>query len=352
MKFTVTEILVSYIKELRKERKITVTYFAQKIGKSKSYMTKFDNCEFKTLTLEDFKKIFEALCEENPSDVENVMDDYFLLLIKNEYADKNIDLMIDVSNYSNLVKQIDIPENLILKLNSMLVSKDITVHEVVECANANEPVKKYSNFSLVDYNEYVPVPISESEDSIASYIKIKLDEDYIQSILNRTTLISNYFTLLAFTNAYYRIQLTKSNADLDSDAINIIAGISAHNLLFNFQLYALEDYFKRKKSEENIQKLSTNLGTVSHSIQSTLGSYMNLISHIYNQDPFYTEDKILGLKKNLKADAAFYFASLDLPFYKVKDLNSDTKKKLLRDIDALIDRYANDEDYKNQLELI
>ena len=58
----------------------------------------------------------------------------------------------------------------------MLVSKDITVHEVVECANANEPVKKYSNFSLVDYNEYVPVPISESEDSIASYIKIKLDE--------------------------------------------------------------------------------------------------------------------------------------------------------------------------------
>lgn len=352
MKFTVTEILVSYIKELRKEKKITVTAFSQKIGKSKSYVTKFDNCEFKTLTLEDFQTIFYALCDGSPSEAECIMDNYFLSLIKNEYIDKNIDLMVDVSNYSNLVKKLDIPKDLILKLNRMLESKNITVHEIIECANANEPVKNYSNFNLVDYNEYFPVPVSDTNEPMAIYIKIKLDEDYIQSILNRETVCSNYFTLLAFANAYYRLELKNSPENMSTDNINRMAGILAHNLLFNFQLYALEDYFNRKESDENIKNLTTNLGTVSHSIQSTLGSYMNLVSHIYNQNPIYTENKILKLRRNLEADAAFYFASLDLPFYKVKHLNTDTKKKLLREIDSLIDRYANDEEYQNQLELL
>lgn len=352
MKFTVTEILVSYIKDIRKEKKITVTAFSQKIGKSKSYVTKFDNCEFKTLTLEDFYKIFEALCEDCLDEIETTIDNYFLLLIKNEYASKNIDLLIDVSNYSNLVKKVSIPENLILKLNNMLKSKNITIHEIVECANANEPVKHYSNFNLVEYNEYVPVPVSDSTEPMSSYIKIHLEENIIISILERSIVESNYFTLLAFANAYYRLELKKSTENMSTENINKMAGILAHNLLFNFQLYALEDYFKRKESDENIEKLTTNLGTVSHSVQSTLGSYMNLISHIYNQNPIYTEDKILNLRENLKADASFYFASLDLPFYKVKHLNTDTKKKLLREIDSLIDRYANDEEYQNQLELL
>lgn len=352
MKFTVTEVLVSYIKDIRKEKNITVTSFAHSIGKSKSYVTKFDNCEFKTLTLEDFHKIFEALCLDCPDEIEAAIDNYFLSLIKNEYASKNIDLLIDISNYSNLVKKVSIPENLILKLNNMIKSKNITIHEIVECANANEPVKHYSNFNLVEFNEYVPVPVSDSTEPMSSYIKIHLDENTITSILERSIIESNYFTLLAFANAYYRLELSKHNTEFDEDTINTIAGISAHNLLFNFQLYALEDYFKIKQSEENIEKLTNNLLAVPHSIQSTLGSYMNLVSHIYIQNPFYTEDKILGLRKNLKADASFYFAAQDLPFYKIKDLNTDTKKKLLKEIETLIDRYANDEDYKNQLELL
>lgn len=350
MKFTVTEILVSYIKDIRKEKKITVTEFAHRIGKSKSYVTKFDNCEFKTLTLDDFQKTFSALYEDDLNESEKAMDNYFLLLIKEKYVEQSIDLMVDLSNYSNIVKKVNIPHNLILKMNQILKTKNFTIDKIIDCANSNESIKHYSNYNLVDYNEYVPVPISESKEP-AIYIKIKLEKDYIESILEEKILVSNYFTLLAFANAIYTLE-TMHNNEMDQDAKNKMALILAHNLLFNFQLYALEDYFKIKQSEENIQNLSTNLGIVSHSIQSTLGIFMDLVSHIYKQNPLYTEGKIRQMDKNIKTDAAFFFASLDIPLYKVKHLNTDTKKKILKEINILLDRYANDEDYQNQLDLL
>lgn len=351
MKFTVSEILVSYIKSIRKERKITVTEFANRIGKSKSYITKFDNCEFKTLTLEDFQTIFNALFIDSPEEANNAMDGYFLSLLKDGYDEQSVDLNIDISNYSYLIKRIEIPTDLIAKINLMINKSNFTIDEIVEYANANIAVKHFANFNSVDYNEYVPIPISDCTDEAKIYIKIKLDSNDIHSILKRKSLISNYFTLLAFANAYYIMDL-KNNESISENSKPQMAAILARNLLFNFQVYALVDYFKIQKSKENVSELTKNLEAITHSMQSTLGGFMELVSHIYKQNPIYTEDKILGMNENLEADAAFFFASLDLPLYKLKHLNTDTKKKLLKDFRDLIDKYAEDEDYQNQLELL
>lgn len=353
MKFTVTEALVSYIKEKRKEQNINVTTFAQKIGKSKSYITKFDNCEFKTLTVEAFNEIFEAISETKEQSIE-LMDEYFLSLIKNKYVDKNIDLMVDVSNYSNIVKEIKVRENLIKKFNKMLESKNLSIHDIVEFANSNDPVKTYSNFDSVEYNEYVAPPLSASGEGSEQkvYIKINLDEDFVSSILTGNIDTCNYFTLLAITNAYYRIELLKSETLNIKENADKIAGLSARNLLFNFHIYSLEDYYKIQTSNDNIKELSVDLSNVSHSIQGTLGGYMNLIAKIYYQNPFYIEDKVLGFRENLEADAPFCIAAMDLPFYKVKKFSTDNKKKLLKEITAIIDRYADDEEYQEQIDLI
>lgn len=355
MKFTVTEVLVSYIKEKRKEQNITVTSFAEKIGKSKSYITKFDNCEFKTLTLEDFKKIFLVLANDLEEIADELMEQYFLSLIKNDYAEKNVDLMVDVSNYGNIVRESEIPVNLVKKLNQMLESKNLSVHEIVEIANSNEAVKDFPNYDLIEYNEYNSIPVTvktEENNNVEIYIKIKLDENFVSSILDGKTTFCNYMTLLAIANAYYRHELLKSESEKIRENINILSLMSAHNLLFNFQLYALEDHFKVEKSKNNIQKLSTDLGKISHSMQNTLVTYMKIITKVYEQDPFYAEDKVTGFRKNLESDPAFCIATMDLPFNKAKKLNTDNKKKLLKEISELIDRYASDEEYKEQIDLI
>jgi len=48
----------------------------------------------------------------------------------------------------------------------------------------------------------------------------------------------------------------------------------------------------------------------------------------------------------MEADAAFLIATMNLPLYKSKKLNTDNKKKLLKEISELIDRYASDEEYQ------
>lgn len=351
MKFTVNEILVSYIKNIRKEKKITVTEFAQRIGKSKSYITKFDNCEFKTLTLEDFQAIFNALFADSPEEATNAIDGYFLYLLKNGYDEQSIDLDIDISNYSYIIKNIEIPKALITKLNQMLDKKNISIDEIVECANSNHSVKHFTNFNNAEYNEYVPIPVSDATEDIKTYVKIKLENDNIHSILNGELNTTNYFTLLAFSHAYYTIVL-KDNDNIDEENKAHRATMMAHNLLFNFGAYALTDSFRLEKNKEHTNKLFDDLLTTPHSIQSTLRGFVDLVTKINKQDSIYAEDKIYGLDKNLRADAGFFFASLDLPYHELEKLNTDTKKQLLRDIRALIKKYAEDESYKEQYELL
>lgn len=356
MKFTVNEILVSYIKDLRKDHKITVTAFSHKIGKSKSYITKFDNCEFKTITYEDFATMFTAI---SPTDAQLLMDEYFLSLIKNEHVEKNIDLSIDLYNYCNVMRPQKIPEQFVQKFNDMLKSKGLTVHDIVETANANEEVKHYSNFNQVPENEYCSLSVSDitksntsDDDNITGYIKVKLNEEDIQNILDGKTQESHYYILLAISNAYYMIDLRKSESKETKKDIYKISMIAASNLLFNFHVESLKDYYKLKHIDEQMDNLNHNLRNVSYSIQSILGGYIDLISKIYAQNYAYAERKVFGLDRNLKADAGFTIATMDLPFYKVKDLNQDNKKKLLKDIAKLIDNYSNDEDYKKQIDLI
>lgn len=355
MKFTVTEVLVSYIKEKRKEKNLTVTAFAERIGKSKSYITKFDNCEFKTLTVEAFNEIFEAI-SDTKEQANELMDEYFLSLIRNNYIDKNIDLLIDFTNYSHIIKEIEIPNDLIIYLNEILIISNLDIQKLVDTANQNAPVNHYSNFNLLDFNEYstIPVSIDNTDNNTRIYIKIRLEEEYILSILNKKITKCNYFTLLAFANAYYQIKFLESDSDSDTnnEDLNRIASISAHDLLFNFKFYNLGDFDLAKESVDNLSELISSLEKSSNSVQRVLGNYMSLITHIYEQNLYYTERKILGLEKNLEEDPAFLVGTMDLPFYKVKKLNIDNKKKLMREIAELIDKYTEADDDKEQINLI
>lgn len=351
MKFTVSEILVSYIKDIRKNKKITVTEFANRIGKSKSYITKFDNCEFKTLTLEDFQAIFNALFVDSPEEANNAMDGYFLFLLKNGYEEQSIDLDIDISNYSYIIKNIEVPKALITKLNQMLDKKNISIDEVVEYANSNNPVKHFSNFNNVEYNEYVPIPVSEVSETAKTYVKIKLENNKMHSILNSELDKTNYFTLLAFSNAYYSIVLKNNDNIAEGNKANR-AAMMAYNFLFNFGAYTLRDNSRLEKDKAHTKQLFEDLLTVPQSIRSILGGFIDLTIKINKQDSIYAEDKIFGLDKNLRADAGFFFASLDLPYHELEKLNTDTKKQLLKDIRVLIKKYSEDESYKEQYELL
>lgn len=359
MKFTVTEVLVSYIKNIRKEQKISVTEFSKKIGKSKSYITKFDNCEFKTLTLEDFNKIFEALASFEASS-EKLMDEYFLMLDNNDYINRNIDLSIDFSNYCNVVKQYEIKEILIDKLLQMFKEENLTIHEIVAFANENTAVQEFSNFDQVEFNEFVISPLtSEQNDDFeenngiqGSYIKVKLDEDYVNRIFNKEVNSTSYYILLAVAHSFYLQLLSEVGSETFRTKKEIIAGTSASNLLFNFQFCSLADTKKIIRKKEILKKLSDNLDEISNSMQLVSARYINLITQIYNQNPFYIEDKIKSFDRNLKADAGFCVATWDLPLYKVKNLNTETKKRLLKELSETIERYASDEENQEQIELI
>ncbi len=345
MKFTVNENLIQYFKSIRKDKKISVQDFS-----------KFDNCDFKTLTLEDFNLIFLTLANNNQADATQLMDNYFLILEKEGLLKKDINLYIDFSNYSHIIKDIDIDENLIDKMNKLFESKRNSLHELVSHANKNVAVQKYSNFSQIDFNEYFTIPLSDEiisdNDQQNIYVKVKLDEEHITKIFNKEIKQTKYLYLLALANAYYQIELSKIDDESLKHDKDIIAAISAHNLLFNFKFYSLNDYKRIEENNKRMNTLNENLGTISHSMQSILVNYINLIAQIYKQNPFYIEDKLKSYDVNLRADAGFCIALLDLPIYKVKSLNTDTKKKLLNELSEVIERYASDEEYKEQIELI
>lgn len=58
----------------------------------------------------------------------------------------------------------------------MLDKKNLTIDEIVDCANANTSVKHFSNFNNIEYNEYTPIPVSDVTEKVKTYIKIKLEK--------------------------------------------------------------------------------------------------------------------------------------------------------------------------------
>lgn len=351
MKFTLSESLISYIKNERKNRKITVSEFSEGIGKSKSYITKFDNGEFKNLTEDDFKKVFLTLANNDNKEAQRLSDKYFLSLLKNKDNALNPIARIDILNYDYIIRQLELPEILIDKFNEFLMDKKIPLKEIVDLANENKPVSKYSNYNNAEFNEYSFVPDDIASENGLVYIKLRLDYDYIRRIFDKEISVTNYISLLSVLNAYY-LKVMKNDDDYKNDfnALTNDARFYACNFLFNFQFYSLDDYEILSKKEETKANIMNSLNEVSNSIQSTLLSYINLIIKIYNQDSNYIENKIKGLDKNLSEDAGFYIASLDLPLYKVKDINTSSKKELLKEMSALIDKYASEK--KETIELL
>jgi len=71
-----------------------------------------------------------------------------------------------------------------------------------------------------------------------------------------------------------------------------------------------------------------------------MSDFADITFSFFKKEPIYVISKIFGFSNNLYSDPSFNIAMLDLPFYKLKDLNKDDKKKLIDEIQQLILKYS------------
>lgn len=338
-KLNITDSMITFIKENREKYKISAAKLADAIGKSSAYVSKFDKGDYKMISYDDLLDMLSAI-GGSKSEGEKLLEEYFTNLISNN-NDKN-ESNYDIKTYDNVLRMIDIPIELRDYINNLISENKLTISDIVNKANENADLPEFTKNQKYEFNEYYPYEKdkSNSYEKEYSFVKIKVNEDEIVKILSGNVTKANYLTMDAILYTISRMRKIGEH----------LSSIIADNILSKYHFYNLEGTKLSKLAEQIKNEAIENMNAMSDQSIFTLSEFIKVVSVFYNKDVDYAIAKTTGLHRNLMSDASLVMAIFDIPLFKVKDINIEDKRKLIKDIEELIVKYselkANDDNYQ------
>ncbi|MHB8065091.1 MAG: hypothetical protein ACYDG2_21155 [Ruminiclostridium sp.] len=354
IRLNITEAMISFIKEARDKYKIKATDLAVKIDKSSAYISKFDKGDYKTISYNELCQMLSAICDnvnsnekvEISDEGKKLTDDFLtncLLNDKDDLYDEDCGLM----TYDDVIRTLEIPTDLVDYINSEIEKNKFEISNIINKANENADLGEYAKNPKYEVNTYYSIGEDELKENQANksevcFIKVNLEESIVIKILNKEITFYNYLTLKSLLYTIYRLK----------DIPESLSQLLANNILSQFHFYNLRATNMANFAEDSKNKAFEEMKNMPSALVSTTSNYANLIFSFYKQNPKYTSSKIYGLHKNLSTDAPLVVASLDLPLYKMKDLDADTKRKFLQDVKELINKYTEKKSETKEFQII
>ncbi|OCZ49731.1 hypothetical protein [Dehalobacter sp. TeCB1] len=319
---TVTEELINTIKSERKLRKFKSTELSSKLKKNTSFISMLENGRVKELDLEVFYLIFETLIPDKTSRSEFVNELINTLSVK--LTESEIKKQVWMKTFDLQYRLIVIPDNIIKFLLEKIDSykeKNITTKTIIDKINSNEGVPQSEN--LKENRVYIN---HGKNGNFRFKIKFKLEDDYLDQIINRNTEKINYITLLGIINAIYLI-----------DGYSIEEAYTlANEFLYKNKFYNLiERYSIFEQNDENL---------LSDQDKKFLGLREGLIQQINflsDKDVGYINQRIEILLNNLDKVPVLTLAILGINLSDLKVIDREKQREFLLEYKDLIVKYKN-----------
>lgn len=335
-RLNITDAMINFIKDNRDSHNIKASLLATKIGKSSAYLSKLDKGDYKTISYEDLCQMLNAICD-NEDDGKKLVDDFLTDYIRNKSIELEEEEEKDygLTTYDDVFRLLEIPPDLVDYINGEISKNKFKISDIVNKANANGDLPDFTKNSKYENNVYYPYEKEDSQEEskkpTASFIKVNIQEEHVSDILNKTITISNYVTLQALLYTIYRLQKNIGKN---------LSSIAAETFSDKFHFYNLERTKYAETAEKSKTKVHEEMSNMPNLFVRTVNDFAEIAFTFFKRNPIYAISKIFGFRENLYTDPAFTIALLDLPFYKLKDLDRDDKKKLMNEMNQLISKYS------------
>lgn len=347
-KFEVTPELANMIKSARVQNEITAKAVAEHIGKSQSYLSRLESASIKTIEEETLTEIFKLIYQKkgDPLSLDAILEKIYSA-IDVQFTDKEIEEQLWWDTYDTVLRRIPVPIELVNYIRDRINQNDIDISELCRRINANEAIyPKVKNEDSYPFNRWCA--IVNNHKTKLTFIKLKIEEDYIRKVLDRKITSTCYMTMKAIV--YYLEKMIKfgDSVDVGKEADNALNTLS-RDCLNEYRFFSISEKYRLKK-------IATSIEDEERLVSSFDRENQQLINKILEEYKLYTEmDIVMSNKmltkyiKNLEWDMGFMMALLGIGFCELKDTSFLMKKKLLGEIRKLVDEFRELPDEERKL---
>lgn len=350
-KFDVTPELATTIKTVRIQNHITSKSVAEHIGKSQAYMSKLEKGDIKSIKESELTSIFKFIFNNNDDFQEflNSTLGKILATLEVRFSDEEISNQLWFNNYDKIRRMIPIPETLISELVAQMNSLELSPEKLCMRINSNEGLnEKTTNLDQYPFNEW---QVRVVDHKIHSYfIKMKVNLDYIEKILERKIISANYVTILSI--AYYVFKTRDFGERVmisDDDDRRLMR--QAKELLRSHRFFTLMD--KRvlriqAQSESEKDALLSSFDKENNEVINELLEGLQIFSEL---DIVRVNESLKTFVENLKWDGSFIMKLINIPFYKMDRASFTIKKEILKEIQTIFEKYEDIPQEKMRMEV-
>lgn len=334
-KLPMTMEMAETIRELRLQNKIASKDITLALGRSPSYISKIENGSIKSISEEEFDLILTMILPECTSSQER-LNKLIELQVK-KYGVDNRNDWVWFQNLDTVYRLIPISAELIAEINQMLAENEITISRLVLRINGNEELcEEDRNNDALPYNEWFERSDSDSRMSI----KMLLNKEEVESILNGETKACNYVTMQAIV--HYLFKIIKYPEDHLFSTLEL-------KKLHNDWLPLLDKYKFFTLSRKELLLSQTHSKSEAKSIlnefdienQEILNKLLQFIKMATDMDVLTTNRALKQFVGNLEWDYNFMLRVVGFDFASIKDCSYSNKLQMLREIRDIVTKYKN-----------
>lgn len=344
-KYDVTSELAETIRTVRIQNHVTAKSVANHIGKSKSYISKLENGEIKTIQEKELSNIFRYILgsDDGYQDFLNNKLERLLDTLEVRYSDEEIKEQLWFYNYDTVLRLIPIPGALIDDINSRLNLLQISSSVICDRINSNEDFPKDKEVEKCPPNEWQARIKNHHVD--ISFIKMMVSYTDIMGILTKEKTSCNYVTLLSIV--YYLLKFEKGFGAQEGKYLLEVA----EDYLNHFKFYSLITKYKlsqQAKTQSDYESFMSSFDKTNYDLMNQIIASFKVFSDL---DIERTNKYLEVFIDNLKWDNSFMMALIGTSFYDLKCMSFTVKKQMLTEIQAIIQKYKEMPDSQKQLEV-
>lgn len=342
MKFTVTPELAILLKTVRTQNGISSKDLAGAIEKSPSYVSKLEAGSVKTIQKDLLTSIITFITGGGDFFEECLpgMIKTLRTFLEPERAMSQTWLL----QYDIVDRPIAVPAEFVGDLSARLSDTGTTVQELVDLINANPDSEMSESFPE---NVVLTLPYEEGQRLL---VRIAVEPERIDRLLSGADLITNHLTanVLAFTVLRlqeYGADRTKMKPDKAAEVLRDTA-----TLMGQYDVHSLTGFSHMLSSDTFIERQTPMAWPALTVEDDTVMEAIRFFNEAMEHDAINTRKALDSLLEALNWDPGFTMKLMSLPFSELEGLSFQNKRKLLEELEAVLEKYNAMSDFEKRFE--
>lgn len=331
-KFDVTPELGEVIRITRIQNNIASKTLAAHLERSPAYISKLEKGEIRTIEESELTSILEYIVTDGDSFTEKL--EAVTETLVQHYSREIVNRQLWLDNYDWVTRKVPVPAGLIEELRGTCDSSTANAALLANmiCANVELP-EALQNDKAFPCNQWKYWATDGNQ-----YIKLQFQSMEIAHVLDGSAEEASYLLLFVIIRFLRWIELYGTVDELTSEQLIEISRY-AGSKLSSYGIRTIVNQVWQRRDEVIQKNLSSMLSSQNPEMGSFAEEMLSLISILTRLDLPGGAQSLRCLNSSLEWDTAFTERIMRLPFSDLEGVSHTNKKRLLAEIEQLIQKY-------------